>query len=156
MQPIIDISVQHKEWTRSIRDIQNVILSVVGLTLEKAGIDITNQELSLIFADNDFVQKLNRDWRGQDKPTNVLSFPQNEAMLLGDIILAYETVQREAKEQGKRLEDHAIHLIVHGLLHLLGYDHIDDLDAKNMENLEIHILQTLGIKNPYENNDFMA
>ncbi|MCB1581103.1 MAG: rRNA maturation RNase YbeY, partial [Alphaproteobacteria bacterium] len=75
---------------------------------------------------------------------------------LGDIILAYETVRDEAKEQDKRFEDHATHLIVHGLLHLLGHDHIEEADAQIMESLEIEILRTLNIKNPYDHESFVA
>ena len=155
-QPIIDISVNHAQWTREIRDIQNVVLSVIGVTLEKAGVDSQHKELSLVLADNDFIQKLNKEWRGKDKPTNVLSFPQDEPSMLGDVILAFETVQAEAQEQDKRFEDHATHLIVHGILHLLGHDHEEDQEAENMEALEIEILETLGIKNPYEITDFVA
>ena len=155
-QPIVDISVQYKEWTRSIRDIQNVVLSVIALTLDKAGVESHGQELSIVLADNDFIQKLNKEWRGKDKPTNVLSFPQDEPSMLGDVILAYETVEQEAKEQNKRFENHATHLIVHGLLHLLGHDHIEDDEAETMEALEIQILADLGIKNPYEIGNFMA
>ena len=155
-QPIIDISIQHSEWTRAIRDIQNIVIFVIGLTLEKADVEAQGKELSLVLADNDFVQALNKEWRGKDKPTNVLSFPQDEPMLLGDIILAYETVRDEAKEQDKRFEDHATHLIVHGLLHLLGHDHIEEADAQIMESLEIEILRTLNIKNPYDHESFVA
>ena len=156
MQPIIDISIQHKGWSHDIRDIQNIVLSVIGLTLEKAGVDVSEQELSLVLADDTFVQKLNKEWRGKDKPTNVLSFPQDEPMLLGDVVLAYETVKREAQEQDKRFEDHLIHLIAHGVLHLLGHDHEDDAEAEEMESLEISVLEALGIKNPYEISDFVA
>ena len=155
-QPLIDISVQHPQWTRSVRDIQNVVLSVIALTLDKAGVENRGQELSIVLADNDFVQTLNKEWRGKDKPTNVLSFPQDEPSMLGDVILAYETVEQEAKEQNKRFENHATHLIVHGLLHLLGHDHIEDDEAETMEALEIQILADLGIKNPYEIGNFMA
>lgn len=113
-------------------------------------------EISLVFADNDFVQVLNANYRGKDKPTNVLSFPQDEPELLGDVILAYETVKCEADEQNKTFEDHTRHLIVHGTLHLLGYDHIEDEEAEEMEALEIKILADMGIKNPYENAFSMA
>ena len=99
-------------------------------------------------------QALNRDWRGIDKPTNVLSFPQIEPFgpvfgLLGDIVLARETVEREAREQGITLSDHFTHLVVHGFLHILGYDHLDDDEALVMERLETQILGTLGVADPY-------
>jgi probable rRNA maturation factor len=97
---------------------------------------------------------LNRDWRGIDKSTNVLSFPQIEPFapvsgLLGDIILARETLEREAAEQGVSVEDHFTHLVVHGFLHLLGYDHMDDDEALAMEGLETQILASLGVADPY-------
>ncbi len=99
-------------------------------------------------------QVLNRDWRQIDKPTNVLSFPQIEPFgpvvgILGDITLARETLEREAAELGKSLNDHYTHLVVHGFLHILGYDHVDESEALVMEGLETQILATLGINDPY-------
>ena len=153
--PLLDVSIRHKDWTRQIRDIQNTIVSIVGVTLDRADVNAKKKELSIVLADDDFVQELNREWRGKDKPTNVLSFPQDDPMMLGDVILAFETVQREADEQDKRFEDHTTHLVVHGLLHLLGHDHEEDDEAEIMESLEIEILKGLGIKNPYETQDFV-
>ncbi|MHB1111068.1 MAG: rRNA maturation RNase YbeY, partial [Devosia sp.] len=97
---------------------------------------------------------LNRDWRGIDKPTNVLSFPQIEPFspligILGDITLARETLEREAKEFEKSFEDHFTHLVVHGFLHILGYDHVEEADALVMEGLETQILASMGIADPY-------
>src|SRR5689334_5550018 len=111
-------------------------------------------EVSIVLADDAEQRVLNRDWRGIDKSTNVLSFPQIEPFgpvsgLLGDIILARETVEREAAEQGVSLEDHFTHLVVHGFLHLLGYDHMDDDEALAMEGLETQILASLGVADPY-------
>ena len=112
-------------------------------------------ELSLLLSDDAAVQELNRAWRGKDKPTNVLSFPAPEQpgvpgpRHLGDIVLAYETVVREAAEEGKSLHDHVLHLIVHGTLHLLGYDHELEVEAEIMEGLEIEALARLGVANPY-------
>jgi phosphate starvation-inducible protein PhoH and related proteins len=106
-----------------------------------------------LFTSNDAIKALNAQWRGKDAPTNVLSFPAPEtAGTLGDIALAYETCAREADEQGKSLKDHATHLLVHGLLHLLGYDHEADDDAAEMEGLEKDILAGLGIADPYVHN----
>lgn len=105
-------------------------------------------EMAVVLADDAFIRELNRDYRGQDKPTNVLSFPGEDAYL-GDLILAYETVEREAREQGKSAKHHAIHLLVHGTLHLLGYDHMVAKDAARMEALEIKILKKQEIDNPY-------
>jgi len=113
--------------------------------------------VSALFTSDRDVQALNAEWRKKDKPTNVLSFPSepipglpDEVQPLGDIALAFETCAREAKEKGVPLKDHATHLIVHGVLHLLGYDHVREDDAEAMEALEIMTLARLGIANPYE------
>lgn len=103
------------------------------------------------------IQALNKQFRQKDKPTNVLSFEYgdeihdpNEPQFLGDIIICHDIVLDEANAQGKTLEDHYAHLTIHGMLHLQGYDHIDDADAEVMESLEIKLLNELGIANPYE------
>jgi probable rRNA maturation factor len=118
--------------------------------------------VSLLFTSDAEVHALNREWRSRDKPTNVLSFPMLERselaalapdgppVMLGDIALAYETCAREAEEKGLTLEAHAAHLIVHGLLHLAGHDHVEsDAEAAAMEALETRILAKLGIADPY-------
>lgn len=119
-------------------------------------------ELSVVLADDELVHRLNREYRGKDKPTNVLSFALTEAeepeaqegvpVMLGDVILAYETVAREAAEQRKSFNDHMTHLVMHGVLHLLGYDHETDDEAEEMEALETRLLATLGIADPYAAN----
>jgi len=112
-------------------------------------------ELSIAFADDETVREYNRDYRGKDKATNVLSFPQDlepgpdGAIVLGDILLARETCVREASELGLMFQDHLSHLSVHGVLHLLGYDHEVDEDAEEMETREVQILAEMGIENPY-------
>jgi len=111
-------------------------------------------ELSIVLSNDAEQRILNRDWRGIDKSTNVLSFPQIEPFgavqgLLGDLILARETLVREAGEMGISFEDHFTHLVVHGFLHLLGYDHMDDDEALAMEGLETQILASLGVADPY-------
>jgi probable rRNA maturation factor len=118
-------------------------------------------EITLTLADNATTQRLNRQYRQVDKATNVLSFPtfptlkdlmqaaQQGEQLLGDIILAYEILCEEANTQGKELNAHTSHLTVHGVLHLLGYDHEEEAQAEEMEKLEIKILEELGFKNPY-------
>jgi probable rRNA maturation factor len=111
-------------------------------------------ELSMVLTDDAEQRVLNRDWRGIDQSTNVLSFPQIEPFapvsgLLGDIILARETLVREAAEMQVSFEDHFTHLVVHGFLHLLGYDHMDDDEALAMESLETQILASLGVADPY-------
>ena len=109
-------------------------------------------ELSLVLSDDAQVRVLNRDYRGKDAPTNVLSFPQT-GPLLGDIILARETVGREALDKGVTFEAHVTHLIIHGWLHLQGFDHVEDAAAAAMESIEIAALSTLGIDNPYQVSD---
>lgn len=118
--------------------------------------------VSVHFGTDDEVQALNRDYRHKDKPTNVLSFPMIDPddftalantddgeVLLGDIMLAYQTCAREAEEKGIALAAHATHLALHGMLHLLGHDHIEEVDAEIMEALEVKALANLGIDNPY-------
>lgn len=131
-------------------------------TAEIAGIGFDGRELSLVFTDDEHIGTLNADWRGKAKPTNVLSFPVPEfppgmqydgPLPIGDIVLGYETVAREAAEAGLTLADHIAHLLVHGLLHLHGYDHEDDAEADAMERLEAAILARLGIADPYAGSD---
>lgn len=115
-------------------------------------------EVSIVLTNDAEQQVLNRDWRGIDKSTNVLSFPQIEPFgavsgLLGDIILARETLEKEASDQGLTFDDHFTHLVVHGFLHLLGYDHMDEDEALAMEGLETQILASLGVADPYADND---
>ena len=118
------------------------------------------------FVSNDEIQELNKTYRHMDKPTNILSFPYEipddlptevleaeeaeEGVYLGDLVIAMAVVRKEANEQDKTLTEHCVHLIVHGCLHLLGYDHITDEEAQEMEGLEIKVLEQLGYPNPYE------
>ena len=123
-------------------------------------------EISVRLTSDSEVQTLNRQYRGKDMPTNVLSFPMVQPdligsvantddgeVLLGDIVLAHQTCGREAVERGVSLEDHATHLIVHGVLHLLGYDHMTDADAEAMEAIEQSVMATLGLHDPYPIQD---
>ena len=159
----VDISVLDERWEDAIAKIDALTEETVSLALEEAGLSQRFKnvpvEVSIVFANDAVVQDLNKRYRGQDKPTNVLSFSQLEGpqtlhasplATLGDIALAYETIMREAAEQKKSIEDHTRHLLVHGALHLLGFDHENDNEAEEMEALEAQILSHFGIKNPYE------
>lgn len=125
-------------------------VSIAGLNLPP------NAELSVLFAGDETLQALNREWRGKDRSTNVLSFPATDSPspaasmpLLGDIAISIETTEREAVLENKKFNDHFMHLVVHGFLHLFGYDHETGEEADRMESLEIRILAELGIPNPY-------
>ncbi len=116
-------------------------------------------EIAVLLADDAHVQSVNKEWRGLDKPTNVLSFPAVPpdrvagSPVLGDLILAFETCAREAEQDEKTLAGHVSHLVVHGVLHLLGYDHLTDAEAEEMESLEVEVLAGLGIPDPYRDFD---
>lgn len=110
-----------------------------------------NGEICVLLSDDEKLHELNKAWRFIDKPTNVLSFPHDDgAKILGDIAISLQTLQKEAIEQNKSLQDHFAHLLIHGILHLLGYDHISEDEAIEMETLEIELLESMNISNPYE------
>lgn len=149
-----DISIENEGWLKF--DIETIVSACLS-SLEAEALDgMRPGEVVLLFTDNDAVHELNREWRGKDKPTNVLSFPaedfpvpEGEAAPLGDIALALETCLSEADEKDISPEAHLSHLILHGILHLLGYDHISDSDAAEMEDLERRLLARIGIADPY-------
>lgn len=153
----LDISITAPAWGDSVDDIQLRAESAVDAALARAGVDGA-VEVSLLLTDDAEQRRLNRDHRGRDSATNVLSFPAGFVppagpRPLGDIALALETVVREARDQDKSVADHVSHLLVHGTLHLLGYDHVDDVEAEEMEALEREILAGLGIADPYANGE---
>lgn len=114
-------------------------------------------EATIVLTDDAEMRDLNRTWRGKDEPANVLSFPAGDAPgedgALGDIVIAYETSKAEADQTGIPLSEHVSHLVVHGVLHLLGFDHLDDVEAEQMEDLERKALASLGIADPYGHGD---
>ncbi|KQQ56480.1 rRNA maturation factor [Rhizobium sp. Leaf311] len=125
-------------------------------TEEKQPFPKVPTELSLVFTNDEAIREINAEWRDKDKPTNVLSFPaypiepgDMPGPMLGDIVIARETVEREALDLEKSFEDHLTHLLVHGFLHLIGYDHIETDEAEEMEGLETRILAKLGLSDPY-------
>ncbi len=160
----IDITIDEAAWQAELPDIEKFTQTALEKTLEHPEIFGTlngraESEVSITLSDDNFVRKLNADYRGKDKPTNVLSFPLTEddkfktdidLLCLGDIIMAYETVKQESEDQKKKFRDHYTHLLIHGFLHLLHYDHEDNADAEHMEKLEAEILGSMSIDNPYE------
>ncbi|MBI5262899.1 MAG: rRNA maturation RNase YbeY [Bradyrhizobium sp.] len=136
-----------------------VIQRAIAAAAEAVDEDVAGAELAVMLTDDAGIRTLNANWRGVDKPTNVLSFPalpptgprgdDEVPRMLGDIAIAYETTRREADEEQKPFDDHLSHLAVHGFLHLIGHDHEDDEDAEEMESLEQQILAQLGIPDPY-------
>lgn len=152
----IDILVETDGWDdeSALCDLATKAIAATWQTLERG--QQPASELSLVFTDDATIKELNNDWRDKDKPTNVLSFPaftlkpgQKPGPMLGDIVIAHETVVREARDEGKPFDHHLSHLIVHGFLHLLGYDHLNDADAEEMEGLERKALERLAIPDPY-------
>jgi len=155
---VIDISIVAAGWRRILDDPRRLARRVAAATLAATKVGNTaDTELSIVLTDDPAMRRLNRDYRGRDRTTNVLSFPAENngpghatgPRLLGDVILALETVEREAEAAGLEPSDHAAHLIVHGILHLLGYDHATDAEAAVMERLESRILSHLNIADPY-------
>jgi probable rRNA maturation factor len=156
---LIDCAVQDDRWQK-VENLHDLAERAAVRAAERAGAELAGVEISLVFGNDEAIAALNRDYRGRDAATNVLSFPgdlpsevsSGGARLLGDVVLAFETITREAEEHGKTFENHLCHLIVHGVLHLLGYDHVTDMGAREMEALEIGALALIGVPNPYECN----
>ncbi len=161
----IQISIEEGDWPSEdeLQALAERVLEAAAGFLksnEKQKFPKTATELSLVFTDDESIRAINAEWRKKDKATNVLSFPafpvtpgKMPGPMLGDIIIARETVEREARELEKPFEDHLTHLMVHGFLHLFGYDHMDNDEAEIMEGLETRILAVLGLSDPYEGQD---
>jgi len=161
----VDIMIDCPDWLENVEKVEDLCRSIAMSTYESAAKPVAGSlvEASIVLADDAFVQNLNRTYRSQDRPTNVLSFaalddntevtePVGGHLLLGDIIVAFGVASREAKEQEKNLADHVSHLIAHGMLHLLGYDHEEQEAAEEMEDLERDVLARHGIRDPYADN----
>jgi probable rRNA maturation factor len=141
----VDVVLLDPAWPKALPGAERLVRKAA-----RAATNNRKRSLTLALADDGRVRALNARDRGKDKPTNVLSYPSGERDFLGDVVLARQTVWREAKSQGKTVADHLAHLVVHGTLHLLGYDHeTSEADAERMEALERRILAKLGIADPY-------
>jgi probable rRNA maturation factor len=160
--PITEVLVVADCW-QSEPDSEAVIERAIAAAAVAANADLGEAELAVMLTDDTGIRTLNNNWRGIDKPTNVLSFPAlppsggsgpDEApRMLGDIAIAYQTTRAEADDEQKPFDHHLSHLAVHGFLHLIGYDHENDDDAEAMETLETAILAQLGIPDPYTDRD---
>ena len=149
----IDVIVRSARWRK--RPTAKTIVKRAVLAAAEA-VSTPPTELAIVLSDDSAIQTLNRDWRGKNAPTNVLSFPaaapgksRSAPPYIGDIVIAYQTVAREAVAEGKPFNNHLAHLAVHGFLHLLGYDHENNRDARKMERLERKILKRLAVPDPY-------
>jgi probable rRNA maturation factor len=146
---LIDVEIEDRAWTTALPQAEALASAAAEAALAQEG--AVGEGVSLLLTDDGSARDLNRRFRGEDKATNVLSFPapQNPERFLGDIALAYGVCAREAGEQGKPLGHHLQHLVAHGVLHLLGYDHVSDAQAEAMEGLERAVLAELGVPDPY-------
>ena len=146
---MIDVEIEDAAWTDALPQAEMHARGAALAALDREGAG--HESVTLLLTDDESVRELNARFRGQDKPTNVLSFPapDNPERFAGDVALAYGVCAREAAEQGKTLGHHLQHLVVHGVLHLLGYDHIGDDEAEVMEDLERAVLADLGVPDPY-------
>lgn len=167
MEPLAETVIEDDRW--AALDLSALADRACAAALAAVGLDATGFQLSVLGGDDARIAELNGRFRGKPGATNVLSWPSeslqegtpgvppaqpmpgdaDDPWVLGDVALAWETCAREAEEQGKTMQDHVLHLIVHGTLHCLGYDHETDDDAALMEGLEVHALATLGVENPY-------
>lgn len=144
----LDLRIADPAWSQAIADLEKTCQRAV----EAGAMQVSaSGEVSVLLTGNDEIRSLNRDWRGKDKATDVLSFPADpiDRPFLGDIAVAIGVAQADATSRALTLPQHLSHLLIHGILHLLGHDHIDDTEAAEMETLEIAALASLGWPNPY-------
>ncbi len=163
--PETDVLIVAECWGAEA-DAEAIVHRAIAAAAAFVDADTGDAELAVMLTDDAGIRTLNKNWRGQDKPTNVLSFPalqptaantpDDAPRMLGDIAIAYETTRREADDEQKPFDHHLSHLAVHGFLHLVSYDHENDADAEAMENLERAILAELGIPDPYMDRDGMT
>ena len=154
MTPQIDVTVALETWSTAIADVVDVCQRAAAAALAQNNRAAADIEISVLLCDDDTVSRLNSEYRGRAEPTNVLSFPTGCADAgpethLGDVAIAFETVVAEAASSHLAIVDHLTHLVVHGVLHLLGYDHQSTREAEKMEALEVEILDRLGVADPY-------
>ncbi|MET4699655.1 putative rRNA maturation factor [Constrictibacter sp. MBR-5] len=155
--PDIDVGIDDPAWSAALPDYESICRRAAVAAAAVRSEPQEAAEIALMLTGDAAVRDLNRTYRHMDKATNVLSFPGDadatpagHPRMLGDVVLAYGTVSGEAEAQGKPLADHVTHLVVHGVLHLLGFDHEEDDEAAEMEGLEVRILAQLGIPDPYQ------
>lgn len=162
MIPKIDLALEDDVSIDETSFMAQVVI-ILTEAIEKANLKFPKEaELSIVLAGDETLQSLNKKWRENDKPTNVLSFPgedisvgEEAGFILGDVVISLETTKREAAIENKPFDDHLSHLVIHGFLHLFGYDHETDEEANQMESLETQILNELGIANPYEDEQIL-
>jgi probable rRNA maturation factor len=159
MNPLLSTLVECDAWNQH-EGFEVLASEVIAAAVAATNIKLAKgAEVSLLLCDDARIRDINHEWRGLDKPTNVLSFPAAPRAMLakspavGDIAIAYETVARETVDEGKTFRDHYMHMVLHGFLHLLGYDHETDAEAEEMEALEISVLGALGVADPYATLD---
>lgn len=158
MQVIIDLQIATDEALESYPSLE--LMTKWATVALKTGGRNKDSEITIRMVNSEEIHQLNSTYRHVDRPTNILSFPfelsegVEDLPLLGDLVVCKEVLERECKEQNKTLEEHFAHLIVHGCLHLIGYDHIEEEDAKEMEPLEIKAMEELGYDNPYKDDEY--
>ena len=154
----LTVSVPCRDWIDALPTARKICRRAARAAFRADAVPTRGAEASLVLADDVLVRSLNREYRGDDRPTNVLSFANldgddvavpGQPVMLGDIVVAFQIAAAEAARQGKSLGDHLSHLVVHGMLHLLGCGHESDADAERMERLEIGVLSGLGVASPY-------
>jgi probable rRNA maturation factor len=154
----ISVSIDRRSW-KAARHLNRLATTAAVAAMKTAGADPAEFDLAIRFSGDRAVTKLNEKWRGKKGCTNVLSFPAarpGQSRFLGDVVLSAGVIGREAREQGKSLDDHTAHLVVHGVLHLLGLDHQDARAARRMERIEISALGTIGVADPYRYDEALS